>query len=494
VAFLRRWLILAHRYLGIALSLVFVMWFVSGIAMIYARDMPSLTPEERLARRPAVDFSRVAVSPADAADGIGLLAPGRAVLLTIQDRPAYRFSGGESITVFADTGERMRRLGSADTLRIASRFLDLPERVLHYEGELATADQWTILQRGQLPLHKIRADDPARTALYISPRLGEVVVMTTRGSRALAWAAAIPHWLYFAPLRLNDVLWRRVVITLASLGIAAAFIGLVLAVIQFAPKRPFSLSRVGGYIPYSGWTRWHYLSGVVFGVFSLTWVTSGLLSLEPREWASAGGSGSGVYATLAGGPLEIGDFPPINAAAWAGVLPAGTIKEVNFVRIQGDPYYVVPDARRMPIVLRVAPLGVRRAPFPIESVLERMRDGNPQWPIVSSDLIAEYDAYYYTRGGDAPLPVLRVKFGDPDATWFYVDPVTSQPIASFTRRRRVERWVYHGFHSLDFAFWYDSRPLWDVGVIALALGGAALSLIGAIIGFKRLKRIARSAA
>ena len=47
----RTWLILVHRYLGIALALLFLMWFVSGIAMIYARDMPRLTPETRLARR-----------------------------------------------------------------------------------------------------------------------------------------------------------------------------------------------------------------------------------------------------------------------------------------------------------------------------------------------------------------------------------------------------------------------------------------------------------
>ena len=36
---LQRSLILLHRYLGIPLSFVFVLWFVSGIAMIYAGGM-----------------------------------------------------------------------------------------------------------------------------------------------------------------------------------------------------------------------------------------------------------------------------------------------------------------------------------------------------------------------------------------------------------------------------------------------------------------------
>ena len=88
------------------------------------------------------------------------------------------------------------------------------------------------------------------------------------------------------------------------------------------------------------------------------------------------------------------------------------------------------------------------------------------------------------------VPVVKVELGGPDATWFYIDPATSQIITRYTRRERVQRWIYNGLHSLDFSFWYDS-PLWDVGVIVLCLGGAALSAIGVVIGFKRLTRGAK---
>jgi uncharacterized iron-regulated membrane protein len=37
----RRALILTHRYLGIPLSVLFVLWFVTGIAMIYVGGMPT---------------------------------------------------------------------------------------------------------------------------------------------------------------------------------------------------------------------------------------------------------------------------------------------------------------------------------------------------------------------------------------------------------------------------------------------------------------------
>ena len=46
--FLRRSLIVLHRYLGIPLSFLFVIWFVSGIAMIYVGGMPALSPQARL--------------------------------------------------------------------------------------------------------------------------------------------------------------------------------------------------------------------------------------------------------------------------------------------------------------------------------------------------------------------------------------------------------------------------------------------------------------
>ena len=36
----RKLLILIHRYLGTTLCLLFLMWFLTGIGMIYSRGMP----------------------------------------------------------------------------------------------------------------------------------------------------------------------------------------------------------------------------------------------------------------------------------------------------------------------------------------------------------------------------------------------------------------------------------------------------------------------
>jgi hypothetical protein len=103
-------------------------------------------------------------------------------------------------------------------------------------------------------------------------------------------------------------------------------------------------------------------------------------------------------------------------------------------------------------------------------------------------LLEDYDSYYYAFERRAPLPVLRIKFDDPESTWLYVDPQMSQLVGRAHRRERLQRWIYHGFHSLDFSFWYYNRPAWDIGVIVLSLGGTLLSMIGIVIAWKRIWR------
>jgi uncharacterized iron-regulated membrane protein len=507
----RKWMILIHRYLGIALSLLFVVWFASGIVMIYAGGMPRLTPELRRERTAGLDLSVIHLSPADAAERANLgETPERVGLLSVMDRPAYRFP--ESVTVFADNGDVFEEIGEAEARTVASRFMDVPEDQVQYIRTLTRPDQWTLTQgRRQMPLHKFAVSDTGGTELYVSAPLGEVAVMTTRRSRMLAWIGTIPHWLYFAPLRLNQPLWYRIVVWAAGLGCVLAVIGLILGVSQFKWSRPIR----GSSIPYSGWMRWHYVTGVVFGVFTLTWVFSGLLSMEPFAWTNARGV-EVQRDVFTGGSLDLAQFPQMDPATWSNLLDGRTIKEIELVRIQDDPYYVVyhapdqtrgekrPERLHQPyyvtgradpdrLLVTARTMEIRREPFTAESLLARLRTAVPDAAIVESELLTEYDSYYYSRGQQTPLPVLRVKFDDPAQTWVYIDPEMSRVLSQVPRLARVERWLYNGLHSLDFSFWYQKRPLWDIGMILLSLGGLASSGIGLFLGVKRLGRGARTA-
>src|SRR5213593_256760 len=477
----RKWLILTHRYSGIVLSLFFVMWFLSGIAMIYARGMPALTPEMRLDRISELNLGAVKLSPAEAVAKAELgEPPARAMLIMIMDRPAYRFivSGG-NVTLFADTGELLSDIGKAEAMKIASSFMEMPQSRMHYAGQLNQPDQWTLQERRQLPMQKIIVDDDVRSELYISGETGDIEMMTTRGSRALAWFAAIPHWMYFAPLRLKDETWRQVVLWTSGAGALLALFGIVLAFTQFATR-------------YSGLMRWHYVTGTIFGVLTLTWVISGWLSMEPFFWASSGGTGNRIRQALSGGPLDAASFPMADAGTWYRVLAARSPKELEFVRIQNEPFFIARGVEREPLLLSANPLEIRRTPFSVESLVTRIQQANPDVQISESRLLSDYDSYYRPNHQLPPHPGLRVKVSDPDATWFYLDPRMGQVVRRFTRRQRLERWIYHGLHSLDFNFWYYNGTVWRATMVVLNAGGALLSGIGLLLAIKRLKRGTKS--
>jgi hypothetical protein len=59
---------------------------------------------------------------------------------------------------------------------------------------------------------------------------------------------------------------------------------------------------------------------------------------------------------------------------------------------------------------------------------------------------------------------------------------------------RWNRWLYHGFHSLDFPFMYYRRPLWDAVVILFSIGGIVLSATTLLPSWRRLIRHMRRVA
>jgi hypothetical protein len=62
----RKVLIYSHRWMGIAFGLLFVSWFISGIAFMYW-GMPTVTPLERQAHQKPVDLTTASLTPLEAA-------------------------------------------------------------------------------------------------------------------------------------------------------------------------------------------------------------------------------------------------------------------------------------------------------------------------------------------------------------------------------------------------------------------------------------------
>jgi len=502
----RNLLILSHRYIGIPLSFMFVLWFVSAFFMIYTGGMPRITPDMQVDGMAALDLGQVRVSPAQALETAGFTSS-QISLRTVLGRPVYEFAepGYDSFFLHADDGSELAPLDEQQSLQLASDFLDIPREQLSFAGRLDAVDQWTLTSSRELPLYKFVAGDGWGTEVYVSPALARVSVYTTSTSRALAWVGTIPHWLYFTSLRLNQPLWYDIVVWAAGIGCVMALLGLCLGVTQFRKVRPFKLQRA---IPYKGLMRWHYILGVVFGIFTLTWVFSGLLSMEPFAWTNARGVAvdGNLYAE---GELDLAAFPALDRYGWQD-LSDSEIKQVDFKWIQGSPHllasYSVPrdaasakrDRLHQPYNIRGqseaesllidASTGTRVTGFDQTALVAKLDAAIPAATVTEVTVLESYDNYYYSRGNQLPLPVLRVKFDDPAASWIYVDPERSELLTVVSKWSRVERWLYNGLHSLDFAFWYHQRPLWDIGVILLLLGGLGTSVLGLYFGLRRLGR------
>jgi len=236
---LKRALIVVHRWLGVALSVLFLLWFPSGIVMMYWQ-FPEVAARDRVERAPSLDAAAIRLTPAEAFAKLDADPPPTGVRLdTFDGRPVYEFRNGrDQIMLFADTGEVPPEEVTPDLmLREASRWSGQPAATARVE-EVTAVDQWTIsIFRNASPMTKYSWPDGQQ--VYVSANTGDVVQATTTASRVWAYLGAIPHWLYFTPLRQNGLTWSRVVIWSSGIGTVAAILGMVIGVWMYSPSRRY---------------------------------------------------------------------------------------------------------------------------------------------------------------------------------------------------------------------------------------------------------------
>ena len=152
-----RLLIFLHRWVGIALCLIFLLWFPSGIGMMYW-TFPAVSNNDRLDHSPKLNPSTIMLSPTEAAAKVGMqeISPGEIRLNAFDGRPVYRLGGSEgSHIVYADTGEEQTEVSSEMRHRIAAAWTGQPTDQASLES-VKEVDQWTVSGRlrNLRPLYK----------------------------------------------------------------------------------------------------------------------------------------------------------------------------------------------------------------------------------------------------------------------------------------------------------------------------------------------------
>jgi uncharacterized iron-regulated membrane protein len=474
----RRWLYLVHRWIGVGACLLFVMWFVSGLVMMY-EPFPSLSPRARLLGAEPIAWNKVHLDPHDALAAAGATSFPRRFRLEVMDgEPVYRFEDHGPVTISALDGRRFVRIGSDQALEIAQRFSRLSEPA---RLEAIDHDQWTVGENYEAhrPLYRIAFSDPARHTVYVSSTTGEVVLDTTGVQRAWNWVGSVPHWLYFAGLRTHAALWTQVVLWLSGLAAVGAVAGLVIGVLRLHLRRRYHDRKAS---PYAGWMKWHHVGGLVTGLTLTTWIVSGWLSMNPNGWLAGAPPSSEGLARYAGQteprfPLDLGKV---------SISPALFSKEARFVWVAGRSLVVLTDSDLNRTVLD-ARTG-RPAAFSTDELVDAARVLQPDAHLTMWKLLTAEDVYWYAHHAEPRLPMLRVGFDDPGHAWFHIDPVTGEVVGRMDDADRGYRWAFSFLHDFDLPVLLHSRPSWDILVWALALGGLVSSVSGVVIAWRRLRR------
>lgn len=471
---LKRWLYLTHRWLGIVSCLLFAMWFLSGLVMLYA-PYPELKQGEWLAGQQPIAWNQVKGAPPPS-------AAGTAALEMRGDVPVWRVkTESGTATYLASSGRPAGPVSETEARRIAAIFGRAPVQA----AELIHNDQWTVAggYDKHRPLWKVSLAGGAGRVLYVSSRTGAVVLDTDRRERFWNWLGSIPHWLYPTALRQLPEAWRQVVLWVSGPCIIGAVAGLWIGILRVRlGKHRFSRDRM---TPYRGWMKWHHVAGLIGGVFLLTWIFSGWLSVDPGRYFDRGGVSDEAREAYAGQ----GALPKVDWAALASEAPDA--RRVQFARGAGRPF-----------VRLEAPEGGDRELDPASlkpltgdptAIRGRAAQLVPGARIETIDVLTAPDAYWYAVDDEVSLPVWRVKFDDRARTWLHIDPMTGELLGAIDARGRAYRWLYDGLHRWDFGPLLAHPPARRLLIWLLSLAGLVISISSIWIAWRRLRRPARKA-
>lgn len=478
-------LLFLHRWLGIVVGLLMTIWCLSGFVMMYM-DYPRLLPAEQLR-----GLAPLQLPTAAKLDHIALppdLPLASATIEMMAGRPVLRvrpaMDSGQRIEQMRlmpgrfdlATGAAFDMVSARDLRRIAVGY----GRFAGIDGPLSTihptaVDQWTVqAYRGNAPLVRADYGDPAGTQIYLSATSGEVVQQTRFAERFWGWLGAVPHWLYPTLLRQDGALWSQVVIWTSLTGCFLTATGLAIGIARLRRKRD---GKTGS--PFGGLWWWHHIFGLWFGALTLTWVASGLFSMNP--WGFLDSDAGFAEREQLAGPANWGAFR--EAVAALPSLPEDIVR-VEPAPLGGRMY--ITAVSRAGSIARFDRAG-RPASLARPELVEALaRVGR----LARLDRLTAEDNYHYGHKTAAKLPVWRAALADDQRTRLYIDPDTGALIRAVDSNGRRFRWLMNGLHSLDLPG-LRARPLWDLVVLPLLAMVTLVCATGTWMGIGKIRRDAR---
>jgi uncharacterized iron-regulated membrane protein len=475
-----RLLILVHRYLGIVFGLIVALWCLSGFVMMYVQ-YPDLSDQEYLSGLRPLETSDCCVANQEVLEQLADIDELSIEMLAGQPAMRVRYGRDISLLVNLRTGWWFSTIDQESAMLQADAFL----AASGIDGETSFVarrmrDQWTVAGyfNAYRPLFHFAGDDDAETHVYVSGVNGQVIQTTTSTERFWNWFGAVTHWIYPTVIRQNTPLWTQVVIWLTIPSLFLIVVGIYLGIKQYGAQSDGSRS------PYKGLNLWHHYSGLIFALVTVTWLFSGLLSMNP--WgAFEGDSGSAERSRLQNSTVSVAQLNNIVTMLGDSELPSATV-QIRSVPVDGTLALVATDSsgrgtRLDATTLRPDPL----AENAWERVVEMI---NPDTPVLQAGMIDSADRYYFSHHEEVSFPVYRIEFDDDERTRYYLDPTTAELLQKVDSNRRWNRWLFEGLHRGDFTAWMRQRPIWDLILLPLMIGVTIGAITGVWMAYRRLRQ------
>ncbi len=468
-----------HRVLGTLLSILFVMWFLSGMVMMY-HTYPSIDRQQELANSEAIGEGSMPDIGA-----VSILHDGRISDITLERKAGQNImrigtDDGE-LAVDAASGKTISRLDSSSLHTIASAW-SKAHPVL--KDTLNEIDVWLIgaMPFNEYPVYHYTFDDGKGTELYLSSRTGRALQLIDSESRMWAWLGAIPHWIYITKLRATGRQpWTDTVLWLSGIGIVMTLTGIVAGIRSTVMAR-----RRKKITPYAkSLFRWHHVFGLCFGLFVLTWIFSGFMSLADAPQAIWRTHTQRSAKDICSDSISLDKF----TLDYKKIVAGGDIKRLSFTEIGGMPFYHVWTADDEYLVA-ADDTTARKTTLTADDCRKIVSHTHSGKEEISVELMNTYDNYYVSQKRPLPLPVYKVSVSDADRSTYYINP-TNGNASYYNTNKRAGKWMYTGLHALNTPYFAEHQHLRRAILWVLLVGGTIVSATGLVMGAKYLNRLRR---
>ena len=479
-----KYIITIHRILGTVFSILFLMWFLTGIVMIY-HHYPSLYGSK------ALEYSRESASasalsldsllsgidvPTDSITDIEVSVMPGTTLLNIK-------RGGEEFLYDCNTGKKVDRLYKPALDFIAQSWCNAP---ITSTDSLDEIDVWLIgaYPFNEYPVYKYTFDDDENTELYLSSRTGRGLQLTTSESRLWAWLGAIPHWIYIKQLRATGRQpWTDVVLWISGIGILMTLSGIIVGIRSMVLAR-----RRKKLCPYKKpMFRWHHISGLIFGFFVLTFIFSGFMSLQKVPTSLVPYNEDFSAEAFARGQ-EFINPSDYTISDYRKFMNNSDVKRITLSVCAGMPVYKIEKADDC-FLIRANNTTNDTLTIDKNVCTEMARRSVSGGTTYTVSVINDYEPGYSSvrESRKRELPVYKVSVNDGFDSRFYITPRSASAYYS-NSNSDMRGILYNTLHSLNCKFFYEHQGLRKTILWIMMIGGAVVSLTGVVLGWRYLKR------